>query len=246
MMKNVLVYRFDGLSCDPFEYKPFSRKNFKELHTAVAIAHGDAMYEAVESFLQSCVVDESSMRVGDLPYWDAAMLFVKARAVSVSEMVELRYTCRNIVHDNSTNTNKPCGTSIPAGLLLNNVHYINVTGANTNLKMTNTLHFVMRFPTLKEYLQLTYEGDSLEVKDDILSKLIIGVYNDEVYDGVDINKNFNNEVKEILSELPPRLFNKLGEWLNDLPNISVRVNIKCHSCGAVDVDDVVGIVDFFG
>lgn len=238
-MKDILTYKLERLNGDIIKYRPFSRRDFKDLSVAATVATGKTLYTSISTFIQKCVVDDTD--VSTLPYWDAAMLFVKARSVSVAEVVELKYDCKSPKPDNTI-----CNNSVLAGMLLTEVFYTNANGAYDTIKLTDDVVFKMRYPNIVEYLQVTYESGLIGFdNEDTIASMIIAVYDNDDYDDRDTNPNFDAEAKQMIGNLPPMLFNKLLTWFKELPNIGVDVQVNCNSCGAKKVDRIRGLVDFF-
>lgn len=242
MKKHILQYKFETLTGDVIEYKPFTRKDFKFLSTAATISQGDTLYESIGAFIQSCIL--SDHKVETMPFWDSAMLFIKARSVSVSEVVELSYNCTNVIK--SDNDSKVCGSKILAGLILPNTFYINGTNITDEINLTDNIVLKMRFPNIVEYLKTTYEaGTEAFDNDDVVSEMIVGIYDNEDYDSPENNELFKSEIKEMLSQLPPNLYQKIMIWFKSLPNVGCDIPIKCTSCGHADTDKLRGLIDFF-
>jgi hypothetical protein len=243
MKKHIISYRMATLDGGEIAYKPFSRRDFKDLSTAATISSGDTLYNSIAAFIQTCIIGNE--RVEDIPYWDAAMLFVRSRSVSVSEVVELKYECKHVIKTENS-PDRVCGSTILAGLLLPNVFYTNTAGMINEIHITENIVLKMRYPNIVEYLKAVYEsGINGFDNDEVISNMVIAVYNENDYDDAENNENFKDEVKEMISQLPPNLYQKIMNWFANLPNIGCDIPIKCNSCGAKDTDKLRGLIDFF-
>lgn len=244
MKMPLIKHKMKRLNNDVIEFTSFTRNQFKELNAAVAVSNKETVYSTFINFLQQIVVTPN-LKVEDLPYWDAAMLFIHARTVSVSEVIELSYVCNNTVYDDS-NASKQCGNKILTGALLNKTIFKDSDKFSNIIELDYGVFLKMRPPNLKEYLEIIYESDNINWDaEPLLVKFIQEVFNDTEIEDRTTNCNFEDDMLNILGNMSPNTYNKIIEWFEELPDISLFVNIHCNKCGNDDIDELVGLRDFF-
>lgn len=221
-------------------FRPFIERERKLILQGMEMGDADQLNNAVEDVLNGCTFDK--LVLDDLAVYDIEWILLKVRAKSVSEQVELTYTCNNKVPVGDELTpSKKCGTRIPAHVNLNDVQLTRPENHHMNIMISDTVGLVMRDLTYGVYKSLVGKK-IVEISLDLIASCVDSVFDaDQVYERTDFT---NEELTEFLGKLISDDFSKLEEFISTIPKLSLTIDIKCPKCGATDQVVVSGIDDF--
>ena len=240
----IVVHSMTTLSGDTIEFTPFTRKQFKELNSAVAVADERTVYNALVNFMQS-IITTPDVNVMTMPYWDACMLFIRARSVSVSEVVQATYICTNLVKKEGELVE--CDNDVLAGIVLPDAKYDDKGVFANEIEISEGVYFAMRSPNIEEYFKIIYESDqSTWDAESVIVKFITSVYDKDNVDNRELNDKFEEDLLALLGNLTQVAYDKIVLWFENLPDVTHKVVVHCTKCGGVETDHMRGLRDFFG
>lgn len=213
------------------KYQPFTVKEEKILILAAEGNNIDEISNAIENVLTNCITSPADFKVADLALFDIEYLFLKCRAKSVGETVEVRVTDPN--DPNYTVTREI------------NVDQIKVqkTEGHTDLiDIDESIKIKMQYPGLAffaEGLKIDNIADSMETVAKCVSSIVV---DDEVYNRVDMT---DAEITEWLEALTSSQFGKIMQFFTTMPKL--KHTLKCVNKNTGDDFSVVleGLADFF-
>ena len=214
-------------------YRPFLVKEEKVLLLALEGEDDKAIEVAVKNLLKGCIT--SRIKLENLSTFDLEYIFLKIRAASVGEVVEMEVTC---LDDNET--------KIKYNLDLNKVEVIFPEGHSNKIMLTEETGIVMRYPGFDRFVQNSVSGVDLSTDDifDIIAESIDQIFQgDEVYDSSTTTKK---EFREFVDSLTTQQFEKIQEFFETAPKLSHSFSVRNPNTGIESTYTIEGLSNFFG
>ena len=214
-------------------YRPFLVKEEKVLLLALEGEDDKAIEVAVKNLLKGCIT--SRIKLENLSTFDLEYIFLKIRAASVGEVVEMEVTC---LDDNET--------KIKYNLDLNKVEVIFPEGHSNKIMLTEETGIVMRYPGFDRFVQNSVSGVDLSTDDifDIIAESIDQIFQgDEVYDSSTTTKK---EFRQFVDGLTTQQFEKIQEFFETAPKLSHSFTIRNPNTGFESTYTIEGLQNFFG
>ena len=121
------------------KYRPFLVKEEKVLLLALESEDEKQITSAVKDLIKNCVL--SRIKVEDLPSFDLEYLFLKIRAASIGEIINLTVTC---LDDNET--------QVEATIDINEVEVFKPEGHNRKIMFDDEFGIVMNYPSMQQFI----------------------------------------------------------------------------------------------
>ena len=214
-------------------YRPFLVKEEKVLLLALEGEDDKAIEVAVKNLLKGCIT--SRIKLENLSTFDLEYIFLKIRAASVGEVVEMEVTC---LDDNET--------KIKYNLDLNKVEVMFPEGHSKKIMLTEETGIVMRYPGFDRFVQNSVSGVDLSTDDifDIIAESIDQIFQgDEVYDSSTTTKK---EFREFVDSLTTQQFEKIQEFFETAPKLSHSFSVRNPNTGIESTYTIEGLSNFFG
>jgi len=214
-------------------YRPFLVKEEKVLLLALEGEDDKAIEVAVKNLLKGCIT--SRIKLENLSTFDLEYIFLKIRAASVGEVVEMEVTC---LDDNET--------KIKYNLDLNKVEVIFPEGHSNKIMLTEETGIVMRYPGFDRFVQNSVSGVDLSTDDifDIIAESIDQIFQgDEVYDSSTTTKK---EFREFVDSLTTQQFEKIQAFFETAPKLSHSFSVRNPNTGIESTYTIEGLSNFFG
>ena len=213
------------------KYQPFTVKQEKVLILAAESQDQDEIVNAIINVLSSCITSPSDIRIEELALFDIEYLFLKARAKSVGEKIEVSITDPN---DETFET-------------LHSI-YVDKIGVEKNEEHTDLVTLLegtavkMRYPDISFFadgIQLNNITDSIKTICRCIESVII---DDEVYNSVDMSAN---ELEDWIEDLTSDQFKKINSFFETMPKLKHTVTIKNTNTNKDFKVTLEGLADFF-
>jgi hypothetical protein len=175
--------------------------------------------------------------VDTMPLFDLEYFFLKVRAKSVGEIVELKFKCQNQIEG------KSCDTVNKIVLNLDTIAPPAPKKNANRVELDGTMGIVMKYPAFDIFGKL----QGVNVND--LSKFLdlLGGMVDYVYDSDTIYRDFSKEeIDDFLNHLTNEQFLKIGEFIQNIPTIQLKTDFNCKKCGYHEEITIQGLASFFG
>jgi len=213
------------------KYQPFTVKQEKVLILAAESQDQDEIVNAIVNVLSSCITSPSDIKVEHLALFDIEYLFLKARAKSVGEKVEVNITD-------------------PDDETFSTFHeiFIDRIGVEKNKDHTNLIKIdedtsiKMKYPDISFFaqgVQLNSITDSIETICKCVESVII---DDEVYNTGDME---SNELAEWIEDLTTEQFKKINGFFETMPKLSHTVTVRNTNTNKDFKVTLEGLADFF-
>ena len=214
-------------------YRPFLVKEEKVLLLALEGDDEKAIEVAVKNLLKGCIT--SRIKLENLSTFDLEYIFLKIRAASVGEIVEMEVTC---LDDNET--------KVKYNLDLNKVEVEFPEGHSNKIMLTEDTGLIMRYPGFDRFVQNSVSGVELSTDDifDIIAESIDQIFQgDEVYDSSTTTKK---EFREFVDGLTTQQFEKIQEFFETAPKLSYSFSVRNPNTGIESTYTIEGLQNFFG
>jgi len=227
---------------EQIKYRPFLVKEQKILLLAL---EGESIKETVTAMRQivsNCVLSED-VDVEKLPTFDLEYIFLKLRAKSIGELVEL-----NLRHSTGMNSKEQeCD-----GITMHKVNLMDVEVIKTIehedkfiLDEKSGLGIKFKYPTPDlEAFDNTEDKSQLDIAADAMFASIDYIFdNENTYPASESTKN---ELLEFINGLSQEQFAKLTTFFNTMPKLRKEIKWTCSQCGCDDKIELEGMTSFFG
>jgi len=211
------------------QFRPFLVKEEKILLIAQQSDEKEDQLSAITQILNNCIIDE--VNIDELPIFAIEYLFLKIRAKSINNIVELKYqdTEDETVYDFSLDLDK---IDIDNTLTKNNIIQIN-----------ENIGLVMKYPSFKSMKKFsTYDSSNPEDTIEIIAHCIDKIYDaDTVYPA---SESTIEELKEFISNLRVDQMSKIYEFFESMPKLIHTFEYK-NKLGNDRKIVLEGLSDFF-
>lgn len=185
-------------------FRPFVVKEEKILLIALESKNDEQILNAIKTVLSSCFNEK--LNIDEMPYFDIEYLFIQLRMKSMGEVAEI------VIKDPDT------GERFETEMKLENIKILNLIEdkKNFDIKLNDSLGIMMKYPSLKEFYELTDEKISkTELIFNFLAKSIDKIYTKEQV--IETKEKPLQEIKSFLDNLPKDMFAKVATFFNNMP-----------------------------
>lgn len=211
-------------------FRPFLVKEQKVLLLAYESKDTRQIVRAILDTVDACIED---VNVYSLATFDIDYLFTQIRAKSVGETSAIVAYCTSCNSENTVTVN------------FDNIK-VETAEKPPVIQITDEISVKMKYP---DYHTLVVDGTMFEA--DTQSKVIMEI----IYASIDSimteeeNIKVSNESKEelvqFIESMTSQQFEKIAEFVNQLPALRHNLEFKCVSCGHDNNKLLQGIEDFF-
>jgi hypothetical protein len=206
--------------------RPFTVQEEKILLMAKSTEKTADIVSAVKQIIQNCV--QESIDIEKLATFDIEYLFIRLRAKSVGEIVDLEYT------DPDTKE------VIRFKLNLDDVQVKFNDGHTNKIKIMDDVGIAMRYPTLEELKSIEEGGDEEKTVTTVLKRCI-----DKIYDKDNVYTDYTDqELDEFINSLPLESMTSIKEFFDTMPSLEHTVELK-NKAGETKKIVLKGINSFF-
>jgi len=209
------------------KYRPFLVKEEKVLLVALESDDNNSIQDAIIQVLQNCVMTD--IKVDKLPIFDFEYLYLKVRAKSVGEVVNLKLKCpddEKVLVDHALNLDD-------LQVKFNPDH-------KKEIMFEKDYGIVMKYPTVKEFKQDQNPSEaSFSLVKDCLSMIYKG---EETYDRGNIEEK---ELDEWIETLTPAQYKLILNWFKTMPKIEHTITYTNPKSEKEFKLKLQGIKDFF-
>ena len=212
------------------KFVPFSVKEEKVLILASESKDMDEIANAITNVLESCVTSPN-FQVKDLALYDIELLFLKTRAKSVGEKLEVRVTDPN----DDTYT-------VPHEIDVDKITVKTTKGHSDTIKLGPDTVVKMRYPGIDFFVEgvpLNTITNRIDVASQCVEQIAVG---EEVYNREDMQEG---EAQEWLEGLTSTQFNKVMDFFQTMPRLSHSFTLKNKNTGEPFTITLEGLSDFF-
>ena len=211
------------------KFRPFLVREEKILLMAKESSNSKDMVEAVRQIIKNCIIEPKDLDVSALPTFDIEYFFVKLRARSVNNIVNLSYRDLedNKIYDFDVN--------------LDEVQVKRIEGHTNKIKINDKLGVVLRYPTTDIYTKVNFAEDQ-DASVGTIRWCLDSVFDEE---NVYLIKDYTpQEVDEFIFDLDVEALNGIMEFIRTIPKLHYEIKYK-NSLGNEKTIVLDSLSDFF-
>ncbi len=214
------------------KYRPFLVKEEKVLLMALESQDEKQITSAVKDLIKNCVI--SRIKVDNLPSFDLEYLFLKIRAASIGETIQLTVTC---LDDNET--------TVEASININEVEVFKPEGHDPKIMFDEKTGIVMRYPSMKQFVEREFLQKEMKTEEvyDFIADSIDQIFDeDEVYDSSTTTKK---EFRTFVDGMTTKQFEKIQNFYTTCPKLSHTFTVVNPNTGKDSEYTIEGLQSFF-
>lgn len=202
--------------------RPFLVGEEKLLLMAIESKDPKEIINTTKQVVKNCIVS-GEVNIDTLPFFDIDYIFIVLRAKSVSDTIDVSYTCNNVVGE------EPCGGTIEAKIDVSKCEVIKNESIKPDIKLSGSMLIKMKYPSYALMKALYDNENVLEKKIKIICGCIDRIVDkDKVY----TTKDFTPlELQGFIEKLTQEQFKKLEEFIDNFPTFLVVGEATCGKCG---------------
>lgn len=233
---NYPIFEVEGISgkSKPVKFRPFLVKEQKILMMAVESRDENELVRSLKQIINNCCLDK--INVDELSISDLEVIFLHMRARSVGEVIDVLLKCNNIVEDGKTcNMVMDIAVDLLKDVIVEPKTISNIINLNENISV------IMKYPTIETMRMI--DSQKAKLSDKIIAKCI-----DKIVEGEevhDISSIPESEVIEFVSEMQTKDYEKMWNFVTNIPTIKYHQKHSCPKCGYEHEIKLEGISDFF-
>jgi rubrerythrin len=224
---------------ETIKYRPFLVKEQKILMLALEDNEQASVINAIKQIINNCSI-EPAIDVDKLPIFDLEYFFVRLRAKSIGEKVDLRMR-----HPNGMNKlNESCSKETMVNLSLLEIEVSKKENHTDTIIIDEEtgIGVKMKYPTMTP---VNVEDAKTEL--DAATESIINSI-DYIFDKENVYKKEDNtkqELVDFIDNLSQEQFTKLASFFETMPKLKHEVKWKCKGCGQEETVELEGMNNFF-
>lgn len=207
------------------KFRPYLVREEKILLMASESGDINQIMNAVINTVTACI--DEDIQKDSLTTFDLEYLFIKIRSKSVGEKVSITLNCSE------------CGEPHPSDIDLEEVKCSKAKKTSL-IKVDDKISIEMKYPSYGS-IDLNVTEDELGFA--ILSNSIEAVLTED--ERIDISEESDESVRNFLESMTKQQFEKLAEFLEDMPQVKHNVIFDCASCAHHNNIEIKGMQSFF-
>ena len=216
------------------KYRPFLVKEEKVLLLAMESEDEKQITNAVLDMLKSCIITRG-VKVNELATFDIEYLFLRIRAASIGEQIELIVTCQD---DNET--------QVTVGININDVEVIKPEGHSNKVMLDDKTGVIMKYPSMEQFVNNIFMGKEMS-PDEAMKVVADGI--DQIFDEEDVYDSSTTTKKEFLQfveGLTSKQFEALENFYETSPKLSHTFKVTNPNTDVESEFTIEGLQSFFG
>ena len=213
------------------KYQPFTVREEKVLVLAAESSDPDEVTNAISNVLSNCITSPADLKINELALFDIEYLFLKTRAKSAGEKIEIKITDPN----DSTFT-------VDHEINIDKITVKKDEGHTNLIQISDDVSVKMRYPDIT-FFNEGIDLSSITAQIKLMARCVSQVINeDEVIDRTEMS---DTEVEEWLEGLTTEQFKKIADFFSTMPKLSHTINMKNTNTGEDFTIVLEGLQDFF-
>ena len=217
------------------KYQPFTVREEKVLVLAAESNDADEVTNAISNVLSNCISSPADLKITELALFDIEYLFLKTRAKSAGETIDV-----NVTDPNDSTFSTECTINIDKIGVKKDKNHTDL------IDLSEKLHVKMRYPDISffnEGIDLASITSQISLIARCISQIIsVTEDGEEVVDSSEVQ---SSEMEEWLESLTTEQFKKVADFFSTMPKLSHTVTAKNTNTGEDFSVTLEGLQDFF-
>ena len=218
------------------KYRPFTVKEEKILLIAQKSEANKDQITAVKQIITNCILEPENIDVDELASFDVEYIFLKLRAKSVGESIEVNVTCPD---DNKT--------SVQVSVDLDTIKLKKNRKHTDTIKLDDTLSLKMKYPSMDQFIENNFElnEESSDIKTTLkmITSCIEMIYNDE--ESWNGSESSQKELEEFIEQLNSKQFKSIEDFFTTMPKLTHTLKVKNPQTNVESSVVLEGLAAFF-
>lgn len=213
----------------PIRFRPFLVKEEKILLIAQQSESDKDILGAIKQVITNCVVD-AKFDADDLTTFDLEYIFLKLRARSVNNIIEVSY--RDLEDEQL----------YKFSVDLDKIEVTKPENVSNKIQITDDIGIIMKYPSVKLIDNAPEDGSSTDTLDYLIRGCI-----DQIYDAENVYivaEQPVEEVEEFIDSLDVATFEKIRDFFNNIPKMYHKLEYK-NKLGNDRTIELQSLRDFF-
>jgi Zn finger protein HypA/HybF involved in hydrogenase expression len=207
------------------EYRPFLVKEEKVLMIAQQSDDSNTMFRAMIDIVDACTFNK--LLVDKLSNVDLEYIFLKLRAKSVGESVELNMICDECKQEN------------PVSIDIDDIKVkYSRKKVEPTIQLTDDVGVVCTYPTVKSVMRVKKDDPT-----EIISCAIESIFDKE--NTYNLEEESPEEINKFIETLNFQQLKKIQDFIDTAPKIQHTVKFQCSKCNSENSKLVQGAENFF-
>jgi|SRR5210317_202254 len=207
------------------KFRPYLIKEEKVLLMTAQENDISTTMDTIINTICSCVDEPLNKR--ELTTFDIEYMFIKIRSKSVGEIVDLGLKCDACEETNRVDVN------------LEEIQ-CKIQKKNNIIQLTDSITVEMRYPS---YSSIEYTDDENELGFEIIANSIKAVITED--ERIETDDEPKESVRAFLESMTKDQFERIGSYVEDLPQMKHDVDYVCKNCGHKNHVELKGMQSFF-
>jgi hypothetical protein len=217
--------------------RPFSVKEEKLLLMAVESDNIMDILNTTRQIINNCMIDPVNIEA--LPFFDIDYLFIALRAKSVSESVDVKYTCWARKDDGSE-----CGNEFVANIDISDAVIVKDDTIQDMIDIGKNYKIKMKYPNYTTMKMILDNDNVLNKKVNIIAGSVEQIIHaDKIYTSKDVSKA---ELISFVEGMTKEQFSKLEVWVDNFPSFVIKTKAVCPKCNTtheLEYSDFISFLD---
>jgi hypothetical protein len=202
--------------------RPFLVKEEKLLLMAAESKDADEIIRTTKQIINNCLIDDD-VNIDSLPFFDIDYLFIALRAKSISETIEISFTCNNVVDEYR------CGHMFDLDVDISKARIVTNSAIQNTIELSPEVSVKMKYPSYEIMKAINDNDTILNKKLKIIAHCIdMIVKKGKVYTAKDHTKD---ELVEFVENMTEEKYKKLERFIDNFPYFIVDLQHTCGKCG---------------
>jgi len=203
------------------KFRPFLVREEKLFLIAKESKEPDDIKNAILQIINNCCLED--IDVNKIPLFDIEMIFIKLRAMSVGESVQLEFHCKNEVDG------VECDTTTPYVLNLDKVKYVMPEGQDNKIMLTDKVGLKLKYPDLGISFDVEDEDDLYDVAMGVLFNNVEYIFDEEnLYKPEEYTEK---EFEVFVESLTLDKMKQIQNFFTNAPRVVLEDEVECIKCG---------------
>jgi hypothetical protein len=210
------------------DFRPFLVKEEKVLMIAQETESQNQLLPVIKNIVKACSFDK--LDPDDCSATDLEFLFLRLRAKSVGETVEINIKCQE------------CGEYTKVKINLNDIEVTKVDDISNKIEITDSIGMVLKSLSLRE----TEKIDDKDAENAFNQTIIYSI--ESIYDADSVypaSESTEKELIEFIDSLSHSHLEKIQAYIQNIPKLEYLVKFKCEACGHENEIVLEGLESFF-